>query len=254
MANASSAILAIDPDGVAKELNISPNQPISNLTREEIQKVIAVQSEKGPSPQEQLKLYMTDYHIHTKGQRLAAIAWVTEHRDTEWWKELAIALDDSDASFELGVLAKVLYKDTDAKEQIIKVLGSEDRYAVRGMLYSLRTFGANVKSEDLRFWPRHIVSVLEKCPDLNETVARALAEFKGPEAKKESKRLYPFLLTEDPNQTRILREHLTAIDVETATALGIAMTRHESTTTMLRDESTVLTQAQWTKVLEFLRE
>lgn len=153
-----------------------------------------------------------------------------------------------------------------SKKDIIKVLQNEDRMAVRRMLFLLEGFfqfepGSSdgripklgVYDDDLEFWPRYIAAVLGRFPDLSVEVVRALAKYPGAEAKKEAKRLIPFMLTNDPNQTIRLRRFLTDIDKETATMLGIAMTGDEELLAALSEQARVLTPEQRTKVQSFLQ-
>ncbi len=266
---AVSAILAIDPNGVAKELGLTANEPINISQQKKIHDCVRAQRAKMQFPFEQVMHYVketsaTDFD----GKRANAITWKRNYYDSEWWAHLALAADVSpnhDLQI-LQILSSELYLMPKSKKEIIKVLQGEDRIAVRGMLFLLEGFfqfepGSSigrvpklrVYDDDLVFWPRYVATVLDRFPDLSVEVARTLAMYPGAEAKKEAKRVIPFMLTNDPNQTIRLRRFFTDIDKETATMLGIAMSGEEELMASLSDQARVLTPEQRTKVQSFLR-
>lgn len=266
---AASAILAIDPNGVAKTIGLTANEPLSSSQKKKISDWIRSQRLKPQPPFEQVLHYVKETSAMAfEEQRAAAKRWKLNEYDSEWWAQLVLVADISPDHYlqTLQVLFSELYSMPNSKKEIIKVLQGKDRSAIRGMLFLLEGFfhfepGSSigrvpklrVYDDDLVFWPRYVATVLDRFPDLSVEVARTLAMYPGAEAKKEAKRVIPFMLTNDPNQTIRLRRFFTDIDKETATMLGIAMSGEEELMASLSDQARVLTPEQRTKVQSFLR-
>jgi len=185
----------------------------------------------------------------------------------EDYLDFALLADASNKFEHIRHLASVLYLRTGGKKKIATVLRSTDRVAVRGVLRMLSRFylfdvnkvydsypESGIFIGDRDFWPPAIANVLDLHPDLIIDVSRAISPYVGPAAEIAFKqKLAPLLLSDDPVVVTEIRMAFSDLAPETATRVGVYLSRPQGIFALSQDQPTCLTASQNRNVNDYLK-